>query len=78
MEKVIGCNLEDLECQAKTEIADELNKIKELDITKIQKPNFSVQMDDLKNLLATSGDILVKKYKRCALPDDLNDNINHR
>ena len=48
LEKVIGYDLEDLECRAKKAIADELNKIKELDITKIQKPNFSVQIADLK------------------------------
>lgn len=77
LEKVIGCDLEDLECRAKKAIADELNKIKELDITTIQKPNFSVKMDDLKNLLATSRDVLLKEYKRCSLPDKLNDNINN-
>ncbi len=79
LERVIACDLEDLECRAKTEIADELNKIKELDIAKIQKPTFSVKIDNLKNLLATSGDILVQEYKRCALPDNLNDDItNHK
>lgn len=77
LEKVIGYDLEDLECRAKKAIADELNKIKELDITKIQKPNFSVQIADLKILLATSRDILLKEYKRCSLPDKLNDNINN-
>lgn len=34
-------------------------------------------MDDLKNLLVTSRDILLKEYKRCSLPDKLNDNINN-
>ena len=77
LEKVIGYDLEDLEGRDKIKIADELNKIKELDIKKIQKPNFSVKMDDLKNLLATSRDILLKEYKRCSLPDKLNDNINN-